>query len=89
MNAQQQAEIDALEAHFENVDLAEWEPGGALHFDAEAVKEQPAVVLGKLCGVYHKIRPFLDWASRFFLVPKKAKAAIKAFMALNDVVCPN
>lgn len=74
--------------HFNDVDLNEMAPGGALHFTAADVKSDAAGVLEKICGIYHKVRPFLDWATRFFLIPKKIKAVIVSFMQLMDTVCP-
>lgn len=82
MNMQQ------FDEHFENVDLAQMEPGGANHFTAEDVRTSPAEVLGKVCNIYHVIRPFLNWASNFFLIPKKVKMVLDSFVSLMDTVCP-
>ncbi len=80
--------MEAIEQHFEMVDINAMAPGGSLHFTADDVQSSPAAVIPKICGIYHNVRPFLDWASRFFLIPKKVKAVIVAFVALMDVVCP-
>src|SRR3989304_553051 len=66
----QQAEAE-MEAHFEAVDEAALEPGGALYFDQAEAKANPAQVLEKVCGLYRTVRPFLNVASNFFLIPAK------------------
>jgi hypothetical protein len=80
--------VDQLEDYFENVDLAQMQPGGANYFTAEEVKFDPGAVLQKICNVYHIIRPFLEWAEKFFLIPKKVRAVIGSFTTLMDTVCP-
>lgn len=85
----QQAQAEqAMEAHFDAVDESAMEPGGALHFDAALAKADPAAVLVKVCGLYRTVRPFLNVASNFFLIPAKVKKVIKTFMGLMDGLCP-
>lgn len=78
-----------VEQHFESLDLNEMKAGGALHFSAADVKAKPAEVLGKVCGIYQKVRPFLELASNLFLIPKKWRDALKTYMGLMDTVCPD
>lgn len=80
-------DIQQTEAHFDAVDLARMQPGGDLHFTAEEVSASPATVITKICGVYQIIRPFIDWASRFFLMPKKIKTILTTFLSVMDTVC--
>jgi len=77
-----------MEAHFEAVDEAALEPGGALYFDQAEAKANPAQVLEKVCGLYRTVRPFLNVASNFFLIPAKVKKVIKTFIGLMDGLCP-
>lgn len=79
---------EQLEDHFDAVDESKMQPGGEFFFTQQEVKDSPGTVIPKICGIYQTIRPFLDWASRFFLIPKKVKTVIKGFMALNDTLCP-
>jgi hypothetical protein len=81
--------LQQVEEHFDALDLNEMAPGGALHFSAADVKNQPAEVLTKICGIYQKIRPFIVLASELFLVPKKWRDALKSYMANMDQVCPS
>lgn len=82
MNAEQ------LEDHFDGVDETQLQPGGTLHFTAEEVKLDPAAVLVKVCGIYQIVRPFISWAAKFFLIPKKIKNILTQFITLMDQVCP-
>lgn len=78
-----------VEEHFEALDLNEMAPGGALHFSPADVTTKAGDVIGKVCGIYQKVRPFLSLASELFLVPAKWRAALKSYMALMDGLCPN
>jgi hypothetical protein len=46
-------------------------------------------VLPKVCGVYQKVRPFLQLVSTLFLIPQKWRTAISGFIGTMDLVCPN
>lgn len=46
-------------------------------------------VLGKVCGVYQKARPFLEVLTSLFFIPKKWRAIISTFMVSMDMLCPN
>lgn len=86
--AAQAAAKSAMESHFNAVDESQFEPGGALHFDQAQAQVNPAEVLVKVCVLYRTIRPFLNFASIFFLVPGKVKRVITAHMDLMDGLCP-
>jgi hypothetical protein len=45
-------------------------------------------ILEKICEIYQKVRPILEFLSTFFIIPKKWKAVILAFMATMDQLCP-
>jgi hypothetical protein len=77
-----------VERHFKALDLSTFKPGGADHFTAQEAQENPGAVLGKVCGIYQKVRPFLELASGVGLIPKKWRAALKAYIVLMDAVCP-
>lgn len=74
--------------HFDNLDLSEMAPDGGLGFNAADAKANPGEVIGKICTIYHKIRPFLDLVDNLFFIPKKWREAIKSYMVLMDAVCP-
>lgn len=78
-----------VEEHFDALDLNTMAPGGDLHFTPADVLSKPAVVISKICGIYHKVRPFLSLASELFLIPAKWRAALKSYMSLMDQVCPD
>lgn len=72
--------------HFEQVDEAKMQEGGENFFTVADVQNNAAIVLPKIGAIYQTVRPFLLWASKFVLIPKKVKNVIKAFMALMDNV---
>ena len=90
--------FDKIEAHLNNQQLQELQPGGALHFTAAdaalAKKAQtstavaPVDVLGKVCGAYQMVKPIVSLIQGLWLVPKRWKDAIKAFQSLMDTLCP-
>ena len=80
--------MEQAEQHFEALDLSSMAPGGADHFVAADVQAKPLEVLGKVCSIYQKVRPFLVLASSFFLVPKKWKVALQGYLELMDTLCP-
>lgn len=48
----------------------------------------PGEIIGKVCGVYKKVRPFLEVINSLFFLPKKWRAAIASFMLVMDGLCP-
>jgi hypothetical protein len=80
--------MEQLEEHFETLDEAKTQPGGEFDFSPEDVKANPAGVIEKLCPFYQSVRPFFDWTTRFFLIPKKVKTWVVAFMGAMDKLCP-
>lgn len=46
-------------------------------------------IIGKVCGVYQKVRPFLEVIGNLFFIPKKWRAAIMTFVAVLDGLCPS
>lgn len=80
--------LEHIEAHFDGLDLSAMAPGGSDHFVAADVKSKPVEVIGKVCSIYQKVRPFLSLASDLFFVPKKWRDALKSYMGLMDQICP-
>lgn len=78
-----------VEEHFNAIDLSSMKAGGADHFTAADVKAKPAEVIGKVCSIYQKVRPFLELASDLFFVPKKWRAALDSYILLMDQICPS
>lgn len=85
---QAQAEA-AMEAHFDTVNEADLEPGGALHFTAEEAKANPGGVLEKVCGLYNTVRPAVNFAANFWLTPGKIKRVLHRFLDTMDGLCPS
>jgi len=80
-------QLKQLERQYQDVDLQEMQPGGPLYFTENDVAYDPGIAQ-KICGIYQKVRPFLSWASGFFLIPKKVRAVVSAFILLMDRLCP-
>lgn len=73
--------LKQLDEHVESVDL----PG--LQARAKAVvsaEELPS----KICEIYSKVRPVLDFLDSFWLVPKKWRMMINTLMITIDQICP-
>lgn len=45
-------------------------------------------VMPKVCGVYQKVRPFLQVIAGAWFLPKKWRAPIEALMLVLDGLCP-
>jgi hypothetical protein len=45
-------------------------------------------IVGKVCGIYQKVRPFLEAVGNLFFVPKKWRQAILTFVSVLDGLCP-
>lgn len=73
--------LKELDAHVENVDLAE------LQAKATATVA-PEDLPGKICEIYSKVRPVLDFLDSFWLVPKKWRQMINTLMVTIDQICP-
>jgi hypothetical protein len=54
----------------------------------EGAKASPAEVMSKVCGIYQKVRPFLELAANLFFLPKKWRTPIQSFMLVLDGLCP-
>lgn len=54
----------------------------------KGAKASPEEILGKVCGIYHKVRPFLEVVASLFFIPKKWRQAIQTFMGILDGLCP-
>jgi hypothetical protein len=80
--------VELAEEKLNAIDLSSMKAGGALHFTAADVKVKPVEVLTKVCGIYQKVRPFLELASDLFFVPKKWRDALDNYIALMDQICP-
>jgi len=46
-------------------------------------------LMSKVCGVYKKVRPFLEVVTSLFFIPKKWKTPILTLMAVMDGICPD
>ena len=87
--------FEEIEKHLDSVNLADFQPGGKHHPAAGAAPvclrttlSAPGLASPNVCPAYKMIRPILLAILAFPLIPKKIKDAIKAFMAVLDVICP-
>jgi hypothetical protein len=80
--------VELAEKKMNAIDLKSMEPGGTDYFTAADVKVNPGEVLGKVCGIYQKVRPFLELVSDLFFVPKKWRDSLDKYIALMDQICP-
>lgn len=80
-------------AHFDAVNLEEFQPGGNLHLAiipkaaVPAVQQDPAIVV-KICAIYQTYRPYLQLVSLIPFVPAKVKSVISAAIVQMDKLCP-
>lgn len=81
--------FEAIDAHIKKADLNAFEPGGARHVTAAAVKAAPGDVLQQVCQIYHVIRPILQAILLIPFIPAAWKAAIRTFISVLDTLCPN
>jgi hypothetical protein len=61
---------------------------GEATLTAGAAKASPGEIITKACGVYHKVKPFLEVYTSLFFLPKKWKAPVLTFMVFMDGLCP-
>lgn len=55
---------------------------------SELLTNEPLAVLGKVCEVYQKVRPILQFVGGFWLIPAKWREAVKVLMNTLDGICP-
>ena len=78
--------FEEIEKHLDSFNLADFQPGGKHHPGAGAAAQ--GLAIPNVCPAYKMIRPILLAILAFPLIPKKIKDAIKAFMAVLDMICP-
>ena len=77
--------VDQLNKHVEGINLDEME----LPQSRAAAKATPEEIVGKICGVYQKARPILEFLANFgWIIPQKWRDIIKAFITQFDKICP-
>lgn len=54
----------------------------------KAAAAEDGDLMSKICGVYKKVRPFLEVVTSLFFIPKKWKTPILTLMAVMDGICP-
>ena len=74
-----------LNEHAEKLEL---EGMAEAFITAEGAKASPEEILSKVCGIYQKVRPFLEVVASLFFIPKKWRDAIRTFMGILDGLCP-
>lgn len=77
--------IEELDAYS---DKLETEGMIATDIAGDGTKATPGEIITKACGVYRKVRPFLEVYTSLFFVPKKWKAPVITFMVFMDGLCP-
>ena len=75
--------VDQLNKHVEGINIDEMQ---IPHARAKATPEE---IMGKICVVYQKARPILEFLANFgWIIPQKWRDIIKAFIAQFDKICP-
>lgn len=64
------------------------EEDGIVGTDKAANLAEPGDILAKAGEIYHKIRPFLEFFSGAFFVPKKWRTVIVTFLMTLDGLFP-
>lgn len=54
----------------------------------EGAKANPDEIMAKVCGIYRKVRPFMDLVANLWFLPKKWRTPIQSFMMILDGLCP-
>lgn len=72
---------DSLEAEGLSAASVEGPAGADAAFD-------PTAIMGKICGIYRKVKPFLDFLLSMWFVPAKWRTAILSFTGMLDMICP-
>jgi hypothetical protein len=54
----------------------------------DGARADPGEIIGKVCGVYQKVRPFLEVITNLFFIPKKWRSAVMSFIVVMDGLCP-
>lgn len=75
--------LSELNKHADSLDVE-----GMISENSLVAAKGPEEVIGKVCGVYQKVRPFLEIVGNLFFIPKKWRAAIMTFVAILDGLCP-
>lgn len=82
---QKQMTLEQIEEHLQNANLEQYDKPQASGVDAQQdIGDQ----LQKICGIYRGIRPILEIISKFPLLPRSIRKAIKTFMTVLDSICP-
>jgi hypothetical protein len=84
---EKQLTFEEVNAHFEKLNLSEYQEGGTRHFTSASAMLNPAGVLPKICGIYKAVRPLLAWVATLPM-PTKWKTALNIFISLMDQLCP-
>lgn len=84
--AEREYTFEEIDSHVRSQDLSQFEE--AKTFTAEAAKAQPAQVLPQICGIYRVVRPILIALSNLPFIPQAWRNALKTFIRLMDLLCP-
>jgi hypothetical protein len=78
---------EEINAAFTRLDVAKHE-ATLKQITPSAAAANPASVLPNLCPAYKAVRPFLQAAAALPFIPPAWRAAISAFIATLDLLCP-
>lgn len=73
--------LEQINAHADSLDV---EGMAADLTEAKSADE----ILGKVCEIYIKVRPFLERVANLFFLPRKWRRAIETFIGVLDGLCP-
>lgn len=78
--------VSQLNAHADDIEVNGLLSEAVL---TDANDEDGSGVMGKVCGVYKKVRPFLEVVTKLFFLPQKWRQPIVALMVVMDGLCPD
>lgn len=72
-----------------NQHAAQLEQDGLLDEKGLTAAADDGDLMSKICGVYKKVRPFLEVITTLWFIPKKWATPIISLMAIMDGICPD
>lgn len=79
--------IEQLNAHADSLDVDGMVNEHSL-ITPEGAKATPDEIMAKICGIYHKVRPFLELFTNLWFLPKKLRTPVISYMVVLDGLCP-
>ena len=75
--------FEQVNKHVDSVKIDEMELPSA------RARATPEEIVGKVCGVYQKVRPVIEFLANFgWIIPEKWRNIMRAFIIQFDKLCP-